>query len=139
MKPPPAARAFLLAALVVGGVILGGAACGTSGAGAPPPGFSPVAAASAGAAPADGRARQRIDGTVEEYERLAAPYETCLVAHGMPSEAEITEMLKKRQRPPTDAMAAAERACTDLRVLPPWEKDPANPASKAFLWDVVNA
>jgi hypothetical protein len=101
-----------------------------------------LASPTATAAAKPERARERLDGTPEEFDALLGPYNKCLKENGalpkaewypngrMPDKATIVELAAKNEQ--------ADRICGPLYYpLPPWEKDPANPQAKDFSRYVV--
>lgn len=94
------------------------------------------------AAPRPERPRERLDGTVEEFEAMLGPYNKCLKEHGALPKSEWFKEGENPDRKKIDELAdkatEADRTCGPLYYpLPPWEKDPANPEAKDFARDVV--
>lgn len=110
-------------------------------------GGSPSASASAGApasasasagVPASSRPRERLDESTSQLEALDAPWNKCLAAHGASGKVsgKGTSGMSAAVVPPS-VEAAAEAACANLKPLPPWQYDPANPQAMGFVQQVV--
>jgi len=89
-------------------------------------GGSPSTSASAGA-PASSQPRERLDESTSQIEALYAPWNQCITAHGAGKGAKPTQAVE----------TAAQAACTQLKPLPPWQYDPANPKAMGFVQRVV--
>jgi len=100
-------------------------------------GGSPSASASAGV-PASSRPRERLDESTSQLEALAAPWNECIAAHGGNGKVSgkgTSGMSAATVQPAVEA--AAEAACANLKPLPPWQYDPANPQAMGFVQHVV--
>ena len=93
------------------------------------------AAPSAAAQQKSERPRERLDTTPEEYEALMVPYEKCMQENGSIAKSKAKRALTKAELAKTEE---ANRICEpQFLPLPPWEKDPANPAARDFAVAVV--
>ncbi|AXX31422.1 hypothetical protein KCV87_35465 [Actinosynnema pretiosum subsp. pretiosum] len=82
------------------------------------------------------RPRERLDMTSEDLEALQRPYWKCMGEQGIPDKRAMGDLSVAPEG--DERIAAAEAACAHTVPLPPWEKDPANPESHAFLVRVVD-
>ncbi len=82
------------------------------------------------------RPRERLDMTPEDLEALQRPYWKCMGEQGIPDKRAMGDLSVTPES--DERIAAAEAACAHTVPLPPWERDPANPESHAFLVRVVD-
>lgn len=95
-------------------------------------------AAGPSASAAAQRPRERLDTTPEEFEAMLAPFNKCVKAHGGFVKGEGGPSARPPTKAQMDKLEEANRICEPQYFpLPPWEKDPANPAARDFAREVV--
>jgi hypothetical protein len=97
---------------------------------------SPSPSASTSTAQDDGRPRERLDMSDDEFMALQNAYQKCLSDHGMVVKGAPGSDGKLQAS--DDVVAAAQKACLSKQPLPPWEEDRNNPDAPDFALKVVD-
>jgi hypothetical protein len=91
---------------------------------------APVSAASPTTANSDeGRPRHRVDESPEDSQRLIAPWDACMKAHGADMDQQPNSSIKAAEEW-SAAHKDAGKACSSKLPLLPWGEDHDNPAYK---------
>lgn len=132
-------RVLLAASTILIGLAV--AACGSSNTAATPRVASlqsgGATATTAAAASTDDRPRLKLVMTQQDWAVALAPYNKCLLAHGLTSDQNNKIGLPEIRRGDVALYNAAQAACADQYPLPAWENDPKNPDALDFNRQVV--